>query len=66
MNEEFNEYDDIIHELDEEDDNKNILSQNRRKLVSQMILNFSQKENNKKFDELISDLEIFKKFYNKN
>ena len=66
MNEEFNEYDDIIHELDEEDDNKKILSQNHRKFVSQMILNFSQKENNKRFDELISDLEIFKKFYNKN
>ena len=57
MNEEINFDDDIINELDEDDNNKKILSQNRSKYVSHLILNFSEKENSKKFDELISDLE---------
>ena len=66
MNEEINFDDDIINELDEDDNNKKILSQNSRKYVSHLILNFSEKENSKKFDELISDLEIFKRFYSHN
>ena len=66
MNEEIDFDDDIINELDEDDNNKKILSQNSRKYVSHLILNFSEKENSKKFDELISDLEIFKRFYSHN
>ena len=66
MNEEINLEDDIINELEEEDDNKKLISQNRRKFVSHLILNFSKKEKSKRFDELISDLEIFKKFYSQN
>ena len=43
MNEEINFDDDIINELEEDDNNKKKLSQNLRKYVSHLILNFSEK-----------------------
>ena len=66
MNEEFNLDDNINHELVKKDNKKKSLTQNHRKYVSNLILNFSKKEKSKKFDELISDLEKFKKFYSHN
>ena len=52
-----------IHEIDHEENQK---KRNRPRYVNQIVLNFSEKEKNKRFDELISDLEIFKQFYRQN
>ena len=52
-----------IHEIDHEE---NQIKRNRPRYVNQIVLNFSEKEKNKRFDELISDLEIFKQFYRQN
>ena len=64
MKEENHENDDmIIHEIDHEENQK---KRNRPRYVNQIVLNFREKEKNKRFDELISDLEIFKQFYRQN
>ena len=64
MKEENHENDDMnIHEIDHEE---NQIKRNRPRYVNQIVLNFSEKEKNKRFDELISDLEIFKQFYRQN
>ena len=64
MKEENHENDDMnIHEIDHEENQK---KRNRPRYVNQIVLNFSKKEKNKRFDELISDLEIFKQFYRQN
>ena len=64
MNQEIHENEDInIHEIDHEENQK---KRNRPRYVNQIVLNFSEKEKNKRFDELISDLEIFKQFYRQN
>ena len=64
MKEENHENDDMnIHEIDHEENQK---KRNRPRYVNQIVLNFSEKEKNKRFDELISDLEIFKQFYRQN
>ena len=63
MNQEIHENEDMnIHEIDHEENQK----RNRPRYVNQIVLNFSEKEKNKRFDELISDLEIFKQFYRQN
>ena len=64
MNQEIHENEDMnIHEIDHEE---NQIKRNRPRYVNQIVLNFSEKEKNKRFDELISDLEIFKQFYRQN
>ena len=64
MNQEIHENEDMnIHEIDHEENQK---KRNRPRYVNQIVLNFSEKEKNKRFDELISDLEIFKQFYRQN
>ena len=64
MKEENHENEDMnIHEIDHEENQK---KRNRPRYVNQIVLNFSEKEKNKRFDELISDLEIFKQFYRQN
>lgn len=64
MKEENHENDDMnIHEIDHEENQK---KRNHPRYVNQIVLNFSEKEKNKRFDELISDLEIFKQFYRQN
>jgi len=64
MKEENHENDDMnIHEIDHEENQK---KRNRPRYVNQIVLNLSEKEKNKRFDELISDLEIFKQFYRQN
>ena len=64
MNQEIHENEDMnIHEIDHEENQK---KRNRPRYVNQIILNFREKEKNKRFDELISDLEIFKQFYRQN
>ena len=64
MKEENHENEDMnIHEIDHEE---NQIKRNRPRYVNQIVLNFSEKEKNKRFDELISDLEIFKQFYRQN
>ena len=64
MKEENHENDDMnIHEINHEENQK---KRNRPRYVNQIVLNFSEKEKNKRFDELISDLEIFKQFYRQN
>ena len=64
MKEENHENEDMnIHEIDHEENQK---KRNRPRYVNQIILNFREKEKNKRFDELISDLEIFKQFYRQN
>ena len=64
MNQEIHENEDMnIHEIDHEENQK---KRNRPRYVNQIVLNFSKKEKNKRFDELISDLEIFKQFYRQN
>ena len=64
MKEENHENDDMnIHEIDHEVNQK---KRNRPRYVNQIVLNFSEKEKNKRFDELICDLEIFKQFYRQN
>ena len=64
MKEENHENDDMnIHEIDHEENQK---KRNRPRYVNQIVLNFREKEKNKRFDELISDLEIFKQFYRQN
>jgi len=64
MKEENHENEDMnIHEIDHEENQK---KRNRPRYVNQIVLNFSEKEKNKRFYELISDLEIFKQFYRQN
>ena len=64
MNQEIHENEDMnIHEIDHEENQK---KRNRPRYVNQIVLNFREKEKNKRFDELISDLEIFKQFYRQN
>ena len=64
MKEENHENEDMnIHEIDHEENQK---KRNRPRYVNQTVLNFREKEKNKRFDELISDLEIFKQFYRQN
>ena len=64
MKEENHENEDMnIHEIDHEENQK---KRNRPRYVNQIVLNFREKEKNKRFDELISDLEIFKQFYHQN
>ena len=64
MKEENHENEDMnIHEIDHEENQK---KRNRPRYVNQIVLNFREKEKNKRFDELISDLEIFKQFYRQN
>ena len=64
MKEENHENEDMnIHEIDHEENQK---KRKRPRYVNQIVLNFSEKEKNKRFDELISDLEIFKQFYRQN
>ena len=64
MNQEIHENEDMnIHEIDHEENQK---KRNRPRYVNQIVLNFREKEKNKRFDELISDLEIFKQFYLQN
>ena len=64
MNQEIHENEDMnIHEIDHEQNQK---KRNRPRYVNQIVLNFREKEKNKRFDELISDLEIFKQFYRQN
>ena len=64
MNQEIHENEDTnIHEIDHEENQK---KRNRPRYVNQIVLNFREKEKNKRFDELISDLEIFKQFYRQN
>ena len=64
MNQEIHENEDMnIHEIDHEENQK---KRNRPRYVNQIVLNFSEKEKNKRFDELICDLEIFKQFYRQN
>ena len=64
MNQEIHENEDMnIHEIDHEENQK---KRNRPRYVNQIVLNLSEKEKNKRFDELISDLEIFKQFYRQN
>ena len=42
------------------------LSQNKHKYVAQLLLNFSSTEGNKRLDEMISDLEHFRRHYRQN
>ena len=50
----------------EKDNRRKSLSQNRHKYVAQLLLNFSSTEGNKRLDEMILDLEHFRRHYRQN
>ena len=50
----------------EKENRRKSLSQNRHKYVAQLLLNFSSTEGNKRLDEMILDLEHFRRHYRQN
>ena len=50
----------------EKENRRQSLSQNRHKYVAQLLLNFSSTEGNKRLDEMILDLEHFRRHYRQN
>ena len=65
MAEEINENELESYESEKENRRKS-LSQNRHKYVAQLLLNFSSTEGNKRLDEMILDLEHFRRHYRQN
>jgi len=54
------------YESERDNRRKKSLSQNKHKYVAQLLLNFSSTEGNKRLDELILDLEHFRRHYRQN
>ena len=54
------------YESERDNRRKKSLSQNKHKYVAQLLLNFSSTEGNKRLDEMISDLEHFRRHYHQN
>ena len=63
MNEEIKE---IEHEHEHENVPESKSEKKGTNYIAQLLLNFSRTERNRRLDELISDLVIFKKFYSQN
>ena len=53
-------------ESERESNKRKSLSQKTQKYVAQLLLNFKKAEGNKRLDELISDLEYFRRNYRQN
>ena len=54
------------YESERDNRRKKSLSQNKHKYVAQLLLNFSSTEGNKRLDEMILDLEHFRRHYRQN
>ena len=66
MAEEIHEHGLESYESERDNRRKKSLSQNKHKYVAQLLLNFSSTEGNKRLDEMISDLEHFRRHYRQN